>query len=356
MAKVVPRLTKRPIGRILVDAGLVTEEKLSKALEEQQRTNRLVGEILVSMGEIDSKDLEIVLSLQRDLAVPEQAMTIAAGIRKKLGEILLTAKRITPDQLDWALGEQKRTGEKLGQVLVRLGMVTQRVIDTTVAIQTNQTGGPRVPTRLRLGELLVAAKYITREQLEDALRRQKGTNKKFGEVLVERGSFDPKIITWGLRLQEMLVKAALIAALSITSVTSVSVPEATAGSRSFMLQVRAAVLARANLKILQQPQELIVTDADVRRGFVQAQAASIIELKNNSPRGCLLSFVDNGLPFQETSVNVMGRDIVLGPDGGLVTLPVIGKATITLSYRFVLAEGTQPGTYEWPIALSASLL
>jgi hypothetical protein len=234
-------------------------------------------------------------------------------------------------------------------------MVTQTEIDTAIAIQIIQTSRPEVRTQLRLGELLVSAKYITREQLEDALRCQKGTNKKLGEVLVENGSVDLKTITWGLRLQEMLVKAALIAALSIASVTAVSMPEATAGSTSAMVQVSAVVRARANLNILKQPHELIVTDADVRRGFVQAQAASVIELKNNSRAGCLLSFAGNGLPFQETSVNVMGREIVLGPEGGFVTLPVMGKAMVTLSYRFVLAEGTQPGTYQWPFALSASI-
>jgi len=351
-----PKLVKRPIGRILIDAGLVTEEKLKAALEEQQRTNRLVGEILVAMGELDPRDLEIALSIQRDLAEPELAVKIIAGVRKMLGEILVLAKRITAEQLDRALEEQKRTGEKTGEILVRLGIVTPREVDRALAIQKAMAAGSGLSTRLRLGELLVAAKYITREQLEEALMHQKSTGKKLGEILVKRAFVDPKAITWGVRLQEMLVRAVLIAALSLSMVSTVNVPAAMAGRVSATVNISAVVLARANLNIVKQQLELVVTDADVRRGFVQVQEGSLIELKNNTRAGCLLSFEAHGLPFQETTVSVMGRDIVLSQDGGLVNLPVTGRAMVSMSYRFVVAQGTQPGTYAWPFSLSVSPL
>ena len=349
-----PRPTKRLIGKLLVDAGLVAEEKISEALQEQQRTNKHLGELLVSMGALSSVDLDVALSLQREFAVPEQAMKLAAGIHRMLGEILVHAGLITSEQLVKALAEHKRTGEKIGQTLVRLGMATQHEIDTALEIQKNQDKGLKAPTRLRLGELLIAARYITREQLEDALRRQKITKKKLGEVLVESGIVDAKVIAWGIRLQEMLVRAALIAALSLSAMPVAAVAEA--GSVSTTLHVSAVVLPRADLNIIKQPTELVLTDADVRRGYVEVAAASMLELKSNSRAGCLLSFETNGFPFEEASVNVMGRDVVLGPGGGLVTLPVLGRTTVALSYRFVLSEGTQPGTYEWPFSLSVSPL
>jgi hypothetical protein len=349
-----PRSTKRLIGTLLTDAGLVTKEKLSQALEEQRQTNKHLGEILVGMGALSSVDLDIALSLQRKFAVSEQAVKLAAGIHKMLGEILVHAGRITSEQLEKALVEHKRTGEKIGQTFVRLGMATQQEIDTALEIQKTQDRGPEAPTRLRLGELLIAAKYITREQLEDALRRQKITKKKLGEVLVESGIVDAKVISWAVRLQEMLVKAALIAALSLAGVPAAAVAEA--GSLSTTLHVSAVVLARADLNIIKQPAELVLTDADVRRGYVSVNAASLLELKSNSRAGCLLSFAAHGFPFEEASVNVMGRDVVLGPGGGLVTLPVMGRTTVALDYRFVLAKGTEPGTYEWPFSLSVSPL
>ncbi|HSQ77391.1 MAG TPA: hypothetical protein VLN91_00730, partial [Nitrospirota bacterium] len=250
--------------------------------------------------------------------------------------------------------EHKRTEEKIGQTLVRLGMATQHEIDTALEIQKTQDKGPKAPTRLRLGELLIAARYITREQLEDALRRQKITKKKLGEVLVEGGIVDAKVIAWGIRLQEMLTRAALIAALSLATMPAAAVAEA--GSVSTTLHVSAVVLPRADLHIIKQPTELVLTDADVRRGYVEIDAASMLELKSNSRAGCLLSFAANGFPFEEASVNVMGRVVVLGPGGGLVTVPVIGRTTVALDYRFVLGKGTKPGTYEWPFSLSVSPL
>jgi len=355
MSTVMPKLIKRPLGRILIDSGLVTEEKLNAALEEQQGTNRFVGEILVAMGELDPRELELVLSIQRELAEPEKAVKIAAGVRKMLGEILFLAKRITAEQLELALREQKRTGEKTGEILVRLGLVTQREVDAALAVQNTMAAGPKLSTRLRLGELLVAARYITREQLDEALGRQLNTDAKLGQVLVESGYVDAKVIARVVRLQEMLMRAVLIAALSLTAVSAINVPEATAGISATM-RISAVVLARANLNVLKQPQELVVTDADVRRGFVRVMEGSMLELKNNTRAGCLLSFAAQGLPFQETTVSVMGRDVVLGQDGGLVNLPVIGKATVSLGYRFVLAPGTQPGTYAWPFSLSVSPL
>ena len=72
-------------------------------------------------------------------------MTTAAGEaeasprRKTLGERLIDAGLITPDQLDLALREQKRTGERIGEILINLGFVAQE-----------QIGGPRLPGRRQL--------------------------------------------------------------------------------------------------------------------------------------------------------------------------------------------------------------
>jgi len=45
--------------------------------------------------------------------------------RVKLGEMLLEQSAISPDQLEQALKEQKRTGRKLGRVLTDLGMLSE---------------------------------------------------------------------------------------------------------------------------------------------------------------------------------------------------------------------------------------
>jgi type IV pilus assembly protein PilB len=56
-------------------------------------------------------------------------------MRKKLGECLIQAGLITEDDLQTALAEHKRTGERLGAVLVRLNLASERQIAKALAYQ-----------------------------------------------------------------------------------------------------------------------------------------------------------------------------------------------------------------------------
>jgi len=53
----------------------------------------------------------------------------------KLGERLIDSGLLTPDQLNLALREQKRTGERVGEILINLGFVTQEQISSVLASQ-----------------------------------------------------------------------------------------------------------------------------------------------------------------------------------------------------------------------------
>jgi len=55
----------------------------------------------------------------------------------RLGEILIQQHLLTPEQLDTALAEQKRTGRKLGRVFVDSGFVTEKQISEALARQLN---------------------------------------------------------------------------------------------------------------------------------------------------------------------------------------------------------------------------
>jgi len=57
--------------------------------------------------------------------------------RKKLGEMLVRADILSQDQLEDALSEQKRTGELLGDILIRRGLVSELNIAQTIAAQYN---------------------------------------------------------------------------------------------------------------------------------------------------------------------------------------------------------------------------
>jgi type IV pilus assembly protein PilB len=59
--------------------------------------------------------------------------------RKLLGERLIESGLITPDQLELALREQKRTGERIGEILINLGFVTQELISSALASEAGVT-------------------------------------------------------------------------------------------------------------------------------------------------------------------------------------------------------------------------
>ena len=85
-------------------------------------------------------------------------------MRKKLGECLIQAGLITDEDLRTALAEHKRTGERLGAVLVRLNLATERQIAKALAYQL---GFPY----LNLSENLPDAAVVTLISKDVALKR-----------------------------------------------------------------------------------------------------------------------------------------------------------------------------------------
>jgi hypothetical protein len=49
---------RQPIGRVLVDRGIITEEQLLRVLEVQKRTHRPLGEICEDLLDVKAKDVE----------------------------------------------------------------------------------------------------------------------------------------------------------------------------------------------------------------------------------------------------------------------------------------------------------
>lgn len=354
------RLTKRLLGQVLVDGEFISTKDLKAAVDQQKHTNELLGQTLVRMGALGPKELQSVLFVQGDFASLKDSVKAAAGLRQLLGELLIQARRITPEQLELALSEQLRSNGKLGEVLVRLGLISERESDAVLAFQRHQSGELAVSEQFRLGQILVATDHITREQLEDALVKQKISRNKIGEVLVDAGYAEPHHIAFALTLQRKLVTAALVAALSLASVESPDVVQASETGResnTAKVTVTATVLQRASIKFVYQMQELIVTNADIFRGYVDIRDATRIEVKNNSPDGYMIVFDGVNGPvdmFKQIHVQGLGRDVQIDSNGGWIVLPSEGPATVTkeMGYRFDLSDNARPGTYMWPLALS----
>jgi hypothetical protein len=353
------RLTKRPLGQILLDGGFISHSDLERALEQQKNTNELLGEILVNMGVLDPVDLKAVLSVNRDLASLEDAVKLAAGVRQLLGKLLLQARRITPQQLELALQEHQRTGEKLGEVLVRLGLITRSELDAVLTFQQLQETEAATSGRLKLGEILVTTNQISRDHLEDALSRQQLSKKKIGDLLVKAGYVQPYQLSHGLNLQNKLLKAALVAVLSLAPLSAVQAAEPVhqdASSVSSETKIAEEIQRHTALKVVHQTSELVITQADIIRGYIDIPAGANIEIQNNNLGGYMIFFKGIYTPFKEVLVKGLGGEVKINSNSGWITQPYNGRdpVMVELSYRFILSENAKPGTYAWPLTISVS--
>lgn len=345
------RVKHRLLGHILVDGEFISQQDLAVALEKQHESNKQLGEVLIGMGVLDPVHLAMVLALQRSLGSLSDAVKVAAGVRQVLGEILVKAHQVNRKDLNRALREQKKTGRKLGEILVDHGLLNEAGLEAILRFQKNQGLPARGSADLRLGEILVASHYITRGQLEDALRKQRLSNKKIGNVLIEEGYTTQRHISRGLKLQSMLVTAAVTTILAFAGAPQHD--RAYGETASGKVHVSARVVAHSKMKVLHQVSQVRVTLTDIKRGYIDIGSASRFEVHSNNPQGYVLMFHGIATPFKAVHARGSGTDVYLDGGQGLVQRPYVrGSEVVEFSYRLILSENIQPGTYAWPVSFT----
>jgi hypothetical protein len=149
---------------------------------------------------------------------------------------------------------------------------------------------------------------------------------------------------------------AAMAALALAAL----LPLAATASSTAELRVTAVVLKIARVQVLSQPPDVKVTETDIARGYVEVPAPMQVAVRSNTARGYLLAFETQSGFLRQAHVRGLSQPIQLGASGGVVqqqaTAPGTREARMTLDFRFDLAEGTRPGTYPWPVHLSAEPL
>lgn len=123
------------------------------------------------------------------------------------------------------------------------------------------------------------------------------------------------------------------------------------------ITVSATVLKHASLKVLASPASVVITAADISRGYVDVSQPARISVKNNSA-GYLLSFAGNVEFARQIRVQGLGPDVLMGAEGGVVARRAaaagMNTTTMDLGFRFELAAGVHEGVYPWPLELSVS--
>ena len=135
---------------------------------------------------------------------------------------------------------------------------------------------------------------------------------------------------------------------------------AEAGSGDAKLTVTATVMKHASLTVLAQPASVIVTAADIVRGYVDVPSPAHVAIQSNSQSGYMLMFASEGEFLRQTLVRGLDNDVQLDTVGGGVARRAEGrgmsKATLDLVFRFILSDSAKQGVYAWPMRLSVAAL
>ena len=140
----------------------------------------------------------------------------ASGVKircqtRGIGEILQAKGVISPDSIQKALEEQKNLKKRLvGEIIADNVNLPQDDIENILA-EAKKSG--KIPLRVRVGEILIAAGLVTQEQIDTALQDQDGDRKKkIGELLVERGFIteDQLLVALAAKFRLQMVDVATI--------------------------------------------------------------------------------------------------------------------------------------------------
>ena len=115
----------RKIGEILIEEGLINETQLQEAYQAQSAspTYKPIGQILVDQKLITQKQINYLLDCNYK--------------RARLGDILVRSGVITQDLVDIALSKQKESGVRLGEELVKLNFISEEEMKQVLSTQLN---------------------------------------------------------------------------------------------------------------------------------------------------------------------------------------------------------------------------
>ena len=147
-----------------------------------------------------------------------------------------------------------------------------------------------------------------------------------------------------------------IAAITLMLAATLAPVTASAESRSATMNVSATVVARAIVKVYQQPQDVTITSDDVRRGYVEISTPFLVNVRTNCRNGYLLRMVNTDPLFASAEISTTDFDMHVSAES-IINRPYSPAGdTLELKVRLVLASGAREGHYSFPVAVEASPL
>lgn len=187
------------IGELLIKEGYAKKEDIDKVLkiqrEEAEAAKMPLGEMLVSRKLISPDQLQMLvehpdlrkdietLALEKGLVTPEQVREALDKKRptEEIGNALVRFGHLSREDLD-GLKEQESGGIHIGDLACNLNMISDAELKETLASKRFQR---------TIGEILCDLKQITPTDLNRVLRKYR-KQLKLGEILLKQGVIDEK--------------------------------------------------------------------------------------------------------------------------------------------------------------------
>ena len=128
--------------------------------------------------------------------------------------------------------------------------------------------------------------------------------------------------------------------------------DALADARQAQFMVQAIVPARVTMTVLEQPEEIEVSTADLERGY--AVLTATYRVSHNDRRGYLLSILPRQGLTRQIEVQGLTTGLVMGNEPVELFQPrQPGSHQLSLAFRFVLDPAVVPGRYPLPVLVDA---
>jgi len=230
--------THMPLGRVLLDLGLISQDKLVQVLGVQfrlelreidpyqvpldaiaalPRETAVANEAfpleigpngalavavqrpptpqaLMAMEQAAGRSIELYLATQSDLTFAirrgfDRLETVAGTKEQSVGHFLKDNGVLTQSQLEEAVRKRRQCYARLGDVLVREGLLDYTRLQEAEAVFFGQPS-----SRGRFGDFLVSQGYITVAQLQQVLVAQETSCPPLRDVLCELGFVTPDVV------------------------------------------------------------------------------------------------------------------------------------------------------------------
>jgi type IV pilus assembly protein PilB len=189
-AEVNPQPAQR-VGDMARERGLISDAQLSEALAQQGRSGGLLGHILLEQGALNETQLAELLAQQAEL--PFVAKLEGTRVSEKVSSSLLRVDALQYRAVPFAEEDgtlvvalaDPRKGPEVAEIIPR---PVKFVVAPESQVQ-RLTEALYDADRGRLGETLIASNKLRREQLRTALAEQNklGRVKPLGDILVDLG-------------------------------------------------------------------------------------------------------------------------------------------------------------------------